>query len=69
MSEFEKAHKTIRVKFNKGQYKAILDLAKAFKMKPNQVTVSLAMIGAVGWLVCGCPKMVPVPELKRKPSK
>lgn len=55
--EFEKCHKKISIKFRKGQYKAIMDLAKAFKMTPAQTTVSLAMIGAVGWLVCGHPKL------------
>lgn len=71
MNDFEKCHKKVTVKFKRGQYKAILDLAKAFKMKPAQMTVSLAMIGAFGWLVCGEPrsKAVKFPAKKRRKKK
>ena len=41
----------LAVRFRKGQYKAICDYAEAFGVEPEHAVVSLAMLGAVNWLI------------------
>lgn len=51
MTPSKRSPRSVAVTFRQGQYKAVCDYAEAFGVKPEHAVVSLAMLGAVNWLI------------------